>query len=338
MSISVVIPTYNRSGELVETLQSLVGVLSPGEWEVIVVDNNSTDDTPAVLGALRDQLPLPLRVLHERTQGRSAALNAGITAARGDLIVMTDDDIRVDPRWLLETAAAAEQHGCAYVGGRVLPHWPSVVRPDWLSMASARQRAVLGLTDYGADPLPLGDHPALGCNVAARREVFAQVGLFDNNIGRKAGTLLGQEVREWGIRVRRAGLRGMYAPRSVVYHVVPADRLTRRYFYRWFYWHGISRAVLYTTLGLDMESPEREELDLPRVPHVAGVPRYLYRTAATALGRAAAARLRGDSTRAFDDELWLCYFAGMLAQRWRDRGEWSRSAGPLAAPEASHAR
>src|SRR5207245_1883949 len=87
-----------------------------------------------------------------------------------------------------------------------------------------------------------------GVNLAFKREAFDRSGLWDPGIGRKAGTLLGQEVREWMLRARDAGLRGMYAPNMVVHHVIPEDRLQKRYFRRWFYWHGVSRAMLLVSL------------------------------------------------------------------------------------------
>jgi len=104
-----------------------------------------------------------------------------------------------------------------------------------------------------------------------------------------------------------------------VRHIIPADRLTKRYFRRWFYWRGVSRAMLYAETGLDMEKPEQTTLDFATVPHVAGVPRYLFRSAAKALKDAMAAALKRDPIASFDRELWLCFFAGVVKQRWRDR-------------------
>jgi glucosyl-dolichyl phosphate glucuronosyltransferase len=159
----------------------------------------------------------------------------------------------------------------------------------------------------------------LGVNMAMRREAIDRAGGFDPAIGRKAGTLLGQEVREWCLRAHRAGLIGYYAPNIVVQHLIPGDRLTKRYFRRWFFWRGISRAMLYADTGLDMEKPEQSTLDFGRVPHVAGVPRYLFRSAAVALKDAIVAAVRRDSVTSFDRELWLCAFAGIVKQRWKDR-------------------
>jgi GT2 family glycosyltransferase len=157
----------------------------------------------------------------------------------------------------------------------------------------------------------------LGVNMAFTRRAFDRAGLFDPHTGRRAGTLLGQEVREWCIRARASGVRGFYVPEMALEHIIPADRLRKAYFRRWFYWRGISRALLYERSGLDMEAPEQKVLNFGRVPHVAGVPRYLYRRAlshATGwLGRS----LRFDAVTAFDHEVWLWFFAGIVKQRWK---------------------
>jgi hypothetical protein len=156
--------------------------------------------------------------------------------------------------------------------------------------------------------------------MAFHRHAFERAGLFDPHTGRKAGTLLGQEIREWCIRARAAGVRGFYAPELTLRHIIPAARLTKAYFRRWFYWRGISRARLYETAGLDMEAPERTTLDFREVPHVLGVPRYLYRKALVNAWQALAASARRDRIAAFEHELWVWFFAGILAQRWRRRG------------------
>jgi GT2 family glycosyltransferase len=155
----------------------------------------------------------------------------------------------------------------------------------------------------------------LGVNMAFRRDAFERAGLFDPQTGRKAGTLLGQEVREWCIRARAAGLRGCYVPEMSVRHIIPSSRLNKAYFRRWFYWRGISRAMLYEKAGLDMEAPERTTLDFRTVPHVFGVPRYLYRKALGSAVACVRATLQRDAVAAFDHELWVWFFAGILRQR-----------------------
>lgn len=323
MKYSVVIATYNRAADLRDTLASLAGLRPAAPWEVVVVDNNSSDDTRAVVESAARSFPAPLRYVFEREQGRSPALNAGIRVAQGDVIVTTDDDVRVDSDWLDRAGNALDALDCDYVGGRVLPIWGGP-RPAWLPNHGGKHWAVIALLDYGNTPLEFGARVPLGVNMAFRRSAFDRAGLLDPHTGRKAGTLLGQEVREWCIRARAAGVRGFYAPEMVVRHIIPASRLNKRYFRRWFYWRGISRAMLYEKAGLDMEAPERTTLDFRTVPHVFGVPRYLYRKALASLTNWLVATFRRDAFAAFDHELWVWFFAGILRQRWRGPLETAR--------------
>jgi GT2 family glycosyltransferase len=315
---SIVIPTYNRAGELRDTLASLAALQTSGPWEAIVVDNNCTDDTPRVVREAARTFPVPLKYVFEPVAGRSAALNAGMDRAAGEIVVTIDDDVRVEPDYLDHIGRAFETLHCDYIGGRVLPLWRGV-RPAWLPDRRSRHWAVVALVDEGSEPFEWTTMLPIGANMALTRRAFEIVGPWNTSVGRKAGTLLGQEVREWCLRARDKGLRGFYAPAAVVHHVIHADRLNKRYFRRWFYWRGISRAIMYQQHGLDMESPQRKAFDFTRMPHVAGIPRYLYRTAASRLLKVVAARLRGDETRAFEHELLLWMYAGIARQRWRDR-------------------
>jgi glucosyl-dolichyl phosphate glucuronosyltransferase len=332
MKFSIVIATYNRAADLRDTLTSLGGLRPADDWEVIVVDNNSPDNTREVVETAAASFPAPLRYVFEREQGRSPALNAGIRLAHGDVIVTTDDDVRVEPDWLDRAAEGLERLQCDYVGGRVMPIW-GAPRPAWLSNRGGQHWAVIALLDYGPEPIAFGSNVPLGVNMAFRRDAFTRAGLFDPHTGRKAGTLLGQEVREWAIRAGAAGVRGFYVPQMVVQHIIPASRLKKRYFRRWFYWRGISRARLYERWGFDMQAPEQAALDPSQVRHIAGVPRYLYRKALRNLARWAAASLRRDAVAAFEHELWFWFFAGVVTERWKDwRAHGAVPSGPQRRP------
>jgi glucosyl-dolichyl phosphate glucuronosyltransferase len=321
MRYSIVIPTFNRAGDLRKTLASVAGLVATELWEVIVVDNNSTDDTQRVVGEAQAAFPVELQYVFEQEQGRSAALNAGIRAARGEIIATTDDDVELQADWLDRAGEALDTLDCDYVGGKVLPVWPAA-RPDWIPDHGGKQWAVIALLDYGPEPLPFfkfAHRVPIGVNMAFRRTAFDRAGMWSNRVGRKKGTLLGQEVREWMLRARTAGLRGYYTPTMVVRHLIQRDRLEKAYFRRWFYWNGVSRALMYRDAWIDMQAPESTELDFSRVPHILGVPRFFYRKAPSELARAIVSRWRGDAAVSFDAELWLFFFAGVMRQRWQDR-------------------
>jgi glycosyltransferase involved in cell wall biosynthesis len=319
MKYSIVIATYNRAADLRDTLASLAGIQADGPWEVVVVDNNSSDDTRQIVERAALSFPVELRYLFEGRQGRSPALNTGIAAARGEIIVTTDDDVRVPAGWLNAAGRGLQAADADYVGGRVLPIW-SAPRPAWLPERGGRLWAVVALLDYGDAPREFGARVPLGVNMAFRRSALERAGLLDPSTGRKAGTLLGQEIREWCIRARRVGVRGFYVPDMVVEHLIPADRLTKTYFRRWFYWRGISRALLYQRAGLDLENPEESTIDVSKVAHIAGVPRYMFRRAIVAARDWLVAMLRRRTAEAFEHETWLWFFAGVVRQRWRDSG------------------
>lgn len=331
VTYSVVIATHNRANDLRDTLASLALLSTRDPWEVVVVDNNSTDDTAALIQATAEAFPVPLTYAFEAVPGRSAALNRGIALATGDIILTTDDDVRVGPDWLDQAGAALDRLQCGYVGGRVVPIWGGA-RPDWLSTTPGPHWAVIALLDYGPEPIELTSRMPLGVNMAIRRDALERVGGWDPRIGRRAGTLLGQEVREWCIRARARGIQGWYAPEMVVHHVIPAARLNKGYFRRWSYWRGVSRALLYQQHGLDMESPQETTIDFSKVAHIAGIPRYLYRVFLRHARQGLAAAMRGHRAQAFEHEMWLWMFAGIVKQRWQDRQrpfEWQQRTGVM---------
>jgi glucosyl-dolichyl phosphate glucuronosyltransferase len=320
MNASIVIATVNRAAELRGTLESLAKVRPPGPVELIVVDNRSRDETADVVAEAASSYPFPIRYLFEPEPGKYAALNAGIRAARGRIIAATDDDARFEGDWLEQALDGLDRQSCDFVGGRVMPIW-GASKPAWLSEHSSLHAKVVALLDHGSSIREFGQNISwpLGVNVAYRREVFDRVGLFDNRLGRKTGTLRNQAQREWHLRARSAGVRGFYLPGMVVHHLVAAARLDKKYFRRWQYWHGISRAILFRLWGFDLEEPE-----LVAPPHAAerricGVPAHLFSKAVHSAGALAWHTLRGEPAKAFEHELWLCFFAGVVRQRWADR-------------------
>jgi glycosyltransferase involved in cell wall biosynthesis len=244
MRISVVIGTRNRASLLRVTLEHLRHQAYVAGDEVIVVDNASTDDTAAVVARAAAGFPVPLRYLVEQTLGKSAAVNRGVSDARGEILALTDDDVQVAPDWIASIRRVFHDGSVDLAGGRVDPWWESEA-PWWLRWQRPESSAMLSplaLLHYG-DAQPLGERTAVGANLIVRREVYERLGGFNPDLGRQQGTLLCGEDHDFCMRAT-ASYRCVYRPEIRVRHWVPADRLRVRYFARWFYWSGITNARL----------------------------------------------------------------------------------------------
>jgi glucosyl-dolichyl phosphate glucuronosyltransferase len=308
--VTVLICTYNRASLLDASLESLAACVAPaGGFEVLVVDNASIDSTAAVVEARRAGYPVPLRYLFEGRPGKSHALNTGL-AATADIILFTDDDIQAPPRWIAACCEALDARpDVDYVGGPVKPIWDGAP-PAWFPATNSNLWGTVAVLDYGDRPFIYEERRVvpLGVNMAVRRRVVEAVGGFNPDFGRKGASLLGQEQAEFFCRTRAAKMRGMYVPDMWLYHHVPADRLTRRYFRRWWFSKGISRARLHG-IHPDADSPVAREF--------AGVPRYLFGEAARrAWGWVATARTAPAHA---EHEMFLAYLAGYALERRRRR-------------------
>jgi glycosyltransferase involved in cell wall biosynthesis len=331
VSWTVLICTRDRAGLLAETLESLRCLTDPGEpYEVIVVDNGSTDDTRAVVGRAAAASPVDLRYVLEPRGGLSAARNRGLGEARGDDIAFTDDDVLVDPQWLAALARAFAARPVDFLGGRVVPRW-GAERPRWLPAGRTRGEiwGAIALFDHGDEQRPLGK--PLGANMAFRRLKVLAAGGFREDLGRDKASLKGQEVPELLERLKAAGGRGgWYVPDAVVRHWIPSDRLTKGYFRRWFYWKGVSRAVVKDRVHVGgVWRPASE------VRRLAGLPRGLYRDVLEAAGRLAAGAARGDRAGVFEAETRLWYAAGYARATWL--GDPSPTAAGAPRPTQAHA-
>ncbi len=312
MTWTVLVCTRDRAQLLAETLASLRGLDDPGvPYEIVVVDNGSHDATRGVVEAAAAASPVPLRYVYEPRGGLSAARNAGVRAAAGAAIAFTDDDVLVEPGWLAAFARALADRPVDFLGGRVLPRW-GAPRPPWLPAGRTRGEiwGALALFDYGDEARPLAK--PLGANMAFRRAALEAAGGFREDLGRDAASLKGQEVPELLQRLAAAGGRGgWYVPDAVVHHWVPPERLTKRYFRRWFYWKGVSRAAVGDRVHVGGEWVPAE-----RVRRVAGLPRGLYKDTLLAAGRLLARTAAGDRGAAFEAELRLWYAAGYARATW----------------------
>jgi len=242
MQLSIIICTWNRADHLRQTLASLQECRLPAgtDWEVIIVDNNSTDGTGAVCQQFRQQSPQRYRRVVEKRQGKSFALNTGVANATGKILAFTDDDVIVDPAWLAETLRAFETYPCVGVGGKIVPLWNSN-KPSWFtSEGPYKLLPAIVSYDLGEDLREI-TAPALGANLSFRREMFDKYGMFRTDLGPTAGSEVRGEDNEFCWRLLRAGERLIYAPKAIVLHPVEKHRIDKRYFEAWYYGMGQSR-------------------------------------------------------------------------------------------------
>lgn len=242
--LSLIIATYNRSAQLVETLRSVAAQDAPrGEWECVVVDNNSSDDTAERVARFAAEHPaLALRCVREPRQGLSHARNRGIAESRGAVIAVIDDDERIVAGFVgayLDFFDARPEAAAA--GGPIVAEYPSG-RPRWMSRWT--ERPIANPMDFGPKVrlFPAGRIPG-GGNMAFRRSTVGRIGAFDPALGRTGRRLIGGEESDFFERMRRCGLEIWYVPGAVMYHIIPAEKLTDDYFRRLCYNVGVSQRL-----------------------------------------------------------------------------------------------
>ncbi|MCM8812081.1 MAG: glycosyltransferase [Candidatus Omnitrophica bacterium] len=246
------ISTYNRSRSLADTLHSLIGQeVPPGQnFEIIVVDNNSSDDTRAVVEKIiKTNAAVPIRYVFEPKQGLSNARNRAIEEASGDIIVFTDDDVVAEPKWLLGISEAFADPRVECVGGKILPLW-SVPLPDCFRDPAILKRVLMALSmlDYGPELVVATKKNGClpyGANIAFRKSTLARVGLFRTELGVKGKKRYFGEETELVLRIIELGGTVVYTPRAVVYHKVESERVSMRFLRQRTYQGGYSIPMMF---------------------------------------------------------------------------------------------
>lgn len=300
MHASIIVCTYNRAESVRDTLAALRALKFAPErsCEVIVVDNNSKDHTRAVVKEMQQTWPR-LRYEFEGAQGLSHARNHGIACAKGDVILFTDDDVLPEPEWLETTLAGFAKYGADACGGYIAPIWESPP-PPWLT---ARFYGFLAVRTDRTDDYPITAEtpPPFGANMAFRKRIFEQVGLFDTSRGRKGAVLASGEDGEMFERILAAGMKVMFLGGSRVHHKVESFRTTKRYFRRW---------RIQTSRNLVLSK------GVPGNRRIANIPLYLFPQMGRAALRLAWARVSLPRDEAFQREIVLCHFIGTLQGLW----------------------
>ncbi len=268
MKVSVAICTWNRSGLLRRTLEQMCRLVVPPdvEWELILVDNNSTDDTRQVVAEFINRLPI--RYVFEPKQGLSHARNRAVQEAQGEYILWTDDDVLVDEEWMQAYVEGFRKYPEAAFFGGPVEAWFEGEPPEWLIRTLSLVEHAFAIRHLGDEEcaLPRGeDGLPYGANYCLRSD-WQKRFVYDTVLG-VAGKMrkLGEEtvlLRE----VVSAGGEGRWLPRARVRHWIPQSRQTLKFLRQYYFGGGRTSCLL-----------EKETLLAPGQKIWFGVPRWTWR-------------------------------------------------------------
>jgi glycosyltransferase involved in cell wall biosynthesis len=315
--VSVVVATYNRQHLLARTLDSLVrqdaGTL---HYEVLVVDNNSSDDTRAVVARYVERWP-HVRYFFEPRPGVSHARNTGISAARAEIVAITDDDVEPDPSWIAAIKRAFDVFvDVDCIGGRITPRW-TAPPPSWLTPEMWGPVALQGALQGKQGDNPYVDsNNARRClataNFACRRAALLEVGGFSPEYLRAVDLEL--QLRLW-----RAGKRGVYTSSVSASTEVPIERLAKAYHRKYY----LSTGALHARMRR-LDTLDREGRLVPAPQDAAkllGTPGFIYRDLLRHLGGYVSCALALNWRRAFFHETRVLYYVSYVRARRRQEGK-----------------
>jgi glycosyltransferase involved in cell wall biosynthesis len=306
--ISAVITTYNRSEMLATALEAVLNQKTGGlSYEVIVVDNNSTDNTRATIESFIAKGHTNLRYVFEPRQGIAYGRNAGIAAARAGIIAFTDDDVVVTDNWIAAIKRAfAENPDVDYIGGKILPDWTDPP-PNWLTVDHWWPLALL---DRGNDRFHVNASNPLclpTANASFRREVFSRIGLFTPEFS-------GREDHEFFVRLWQQAGQGLYEPELVVMAKVQPERLLKSYHRRW----NLTTGKFNSLMRLDEMSASDGGVMKQRqyAVRLFGVPASIYRQFVTQSLGWLRQGVSGNDSKKMQHENRLFYLAGYVSKSY----------------------
>ena len=205
--IALVICTRNRAKRLDAFFESIKRLHCDGPWDLVIVDNGSTDDTGERLKAFADNFAKPVTIITEPRPGLGLARNRGWLATNAPIIAFTDDDCYPDPNFLNDVAAVFADPALGFAGGRILLYDPTDAR---ITIYESQTEELFSPGDF------IFCGVIQGANMAFRRQALVDIDGFDDKLG--AGTPFSFEDGDAELRALAAGWKGKYDPRSVVYH------------------------------------------------------------------------------------------------------------------------
>jgi glycosyltransferase involved in cell wall biosynthesis len=302
MDYSVIICTYNRSSNLPECLGRLAeqrGVENL-EWEVVVVDNNSTDDTRDTVMRLASDLPVNIRYAFEKEQGLNYARNTGIRESKGNCFGYIDDDILVKSDWLAAINESFHEHAADSVGGRIHLE-PSLVLPGWIK---PEMYGFLGYQDLGEESFEMDGktHYPFGGNMWFNRRVVEKIGYFNPQLGRKGSGSKRSELfkgaeTDYCHRLAGAGGHIFYQPKAIVYHQILPLQLTKKYF-----------RTIHSNAGYQKAFFDNRQYGRT----FQGVPNFLFAQTVRAIGRYLIQLMTKGPSEAFRQQMTAGHFLGQI--------------------------
>lgn len=246
MGLSVIIPTCNRAALLEKALTSILAqTCSQEHFEVIVVDNGSTDNTPDIVGSFKSRLK-NIRYFFERQPGLHVGRHKGLIEAESNLLVYADDDIEAFPTWLQAIQDTFDDEEVVVAGGKCVPKF-EVEPPDWLKsmwLPNAAGEHVLGylsLIDLGDYSKIVNPDQIFGCNFAVKRSVLLESGGFHpDSMPQDLIRFRGDGETCVSKYIQAKGYKALYNPLASIYHWVSSSRMSTEYFLRRAYNQGVS--------------------------------------------------------------------------------------------------
>lgn len=295
--LTVALCTHNHAERLPRTLADLGKLTAPSRpWEIVAVDNASSDETPALLADSSWWPPgIPVRIVREERLGLSNARNCALKEARGKYLLFVDDDETPDPQWLIAYEHDMLNYTPDALGGQINVLFEHGDRPSWLQ---DELLGFLGHLNHGegcwlSDP----STPFYGGNFAVRNDIFSKVGEFDADLGRKGQINSGGEDTEFYRRLIASGFSVRWVPDAIINHRIRADKLRRRYFLDLHYRQG-------QTEGSRKRGGSR------RLP-----PKYLFGQLGRAISIALQRRFKQGKNHSLRLEMNVFYFLGYI-QGW----------------------
>ncbi len=237
MLLSVIIPTLNQSAKLKQCLFHLSELsFDPGLFEVLVIDNGSTDDTKQVADSFKKEVS-NLRYFFSAIPGLHTGRNLGLEKARGDFLSYIDDDSYVTEGWLKGIERAFEDPNVAMVGGPCLPKYESE-QPEWLKYfwsdcEFGKTLGYLSLLDFGDKSMPISPGYIFGCNFNIRKDVLSKaMGFPPDSFPPELWKYRGRGESQVAAKIAESNLLSVYSPEVKIFHWVSNDRLSEEYFYQ----------------------------------------------------------------------------------------------------------